>query len=1522
MAKSPGSGAAGKISRAARLFRNQKRLSQAARIADRVAKSVLISPQALGKVLQSDVILKHIETDFPDAYKSLDKGIDLAEDQVTEIYHSLFVNFGEKIAESIKLDSTMRRGGSLQQDTIDRVRRQMLKSTQAMSGTAKPTSPAAESQRKAFSLEDGRASLADSESSPEPTPPKGDSRFTEPGQSLMSGKEASEARTQANEQFERIRMGTRPPRQSGPDRFRGTREGMDPKALEALKTGVDPDEKGLLYEGRYYFRDPETGKLFSQIEDPQPEPSFFEKLLGGLRDPNYKPPAAKELPPPRPESKETFQKLFDAQRRGAAYEVEPGTSRGPDGYTERAFGDTTADRLRLASDGTVGNLQVYDGDNIVEGDLVKLDDSYVFRDKNGRLVEFSQDGQTGREISDSDFEKKVYYNYGAKPPIAVGDADLSLFPAGGQFDDAAFANIAPEIRQFSEIDSVDPDSGIIKESVPDEVVYQNLERLVSGYNDLKRLNPEAARMLLMDQFPEIKSEGARYQAVLRAMNNAADLLSEIEEVRGKGQLNPRSQADGRVGRMRPTPSDAELADANTNIERLNREIADAEIIQKNAEYVKNKVESGQETEGFDADILIDFDLANRLAQIEGNSSNPLSEMAFKFKTSGVSDGSLQIVEEVLADVEDFLSAARKERAVNNMVIIGPEDVSVADEMASGITTDPGTNVEFRGQVIRVVDQPNPANFTSSLDDSISTMPPMIGQLRTSLREAFQERGVKIPPILGTKLEKRSGASRLPSKAVVSDYTMRIEEARKSGNPRLANKLSSELASKYNRPDNVPASEVAAQQGLAAEQGFGRSNKEFLGQEIGLDNPEVAVQFQRLTAEPAPDDLTPKEIAVRNLLKERYGDDAPLTQALESIYTGKTNPELANLRERLAARDADLASREQSPALNPPVIVDPFGRQRMNTKRDRINTLRGRLGEQREDIAAQLSKANKPLIGNIDDAVQQSAGRPAAVLPEGSAGAAGDARFDNLRAAIDDAHASQDVGALTRIRSDLDKQISLSGTNVDADRRQGVIAIRDDLDRKIKELSPEASIIPGKTPEEKRQLRKEKTIEAEERDAVAAQQKDEALSKRQRTEDATDKLMLQQQYFSSFADEGINVDSVMEDPEGLDLFANTAADAEMISRLRESVAPDQIPESMAATLEARGLRLVEPGSKADQLNKKRLADSGRGAARTSPYKIVRMDDGTTYIASNLVLQDADGRLVKETVRVAFPVMTKENVPKVLGEATHFIRVSPQGAEHVGVTYDPNKVAAARRGARLGEQGSVAGTMFDPETMQQSKRSDSARLNDLADVDLSNAPANQMTYEGEPFVYDDDVAGPKKAAREDNIRSFQRKAAESSATRQQNQLNDMDDRVGAQQAIDDFEEVSDVDTPETSEQLMARQARQKGKVNEGLTDVKRKQAAEEMPEIRGSSPGNRIRNLSVALPTAAIAVAAGTGMAPDGTTAYAEEAVPEDINTAQQLAALDAGGTDALSRAERIRRLRGGRSGGLAPAAFGTYQNISP
>ena len=251
----PGKGAARAAGRAARRIRFN---SQAARIADRVARSVLIDPKALGKVLKSDDILKHIETDFPAAYKRMDNGLTLAEDQVTEIYHSIFANFGDEIAKSIGLDATIRHRA----DRAERVRQQMRLSTQELS--AKKTNTAWVAERT--SLEDGgRASLADSESSPEPTPRKGDSRFTEPGQSLMSGEEASDARTRANEQFERIRTGTqRPPRQSGPDRFRGTREGINP---EALKTGADPADEGLRYAGRYYYRDPETGKLFSEVKD-------------------------------------------------------------------------------------------------------------------------------------------------------------------------------------------------------------------------------------------------------------------------------------------------------------------------------------------------------------------------------------------------------------------------------------------------------------------------------------------------------------------------------------------------------------------------------------------------------------------------------------------------------------------------------------------------------------------------------------------------------------------------------------------------------------------------------------------------------------------------------------------------------------------------------------------------------------------------------------------------------------------------------------------------------------------------------------------------------------------------------------------------------------------------------------------------------------------------------------------------------------------------------------------------------
>ena len=56
-------------------------------------------------------------------------------------------------------------------------------------------------------------------------------------------------------------------------------EGINP---EALKTGADPADEGLRYAGRYYYRDPETGKLFSEVEGqprrPESEESFQEAL--------------------------------------------------------------------------------------------------------------------------------------------------------------------------------------------------------------------------------------------------------------------------------------------------------------------------------------------------------------------------------------------------------------------------------------------------------------------------------------------------------------------------------------------------------------------------------------------------------------------------------------------------------------------------------------------------------------------------------------------------------------------------------------------------------------------------------------------------------------------------------------------------------------------------------------------------------------------------------------------------------------------------------------------------------------------------------------------------------------------------------------------------------------------------------------------------------------------------------------------------------------------------------------------
>ena len=292
----------------------------------------------------------------------------------------------------------------------------------------------------------------------------------------------------------------------------------------------------------------------------------------------------------------------------------------------------------------------------------------MFRDEHGRLIEFSEDGQNRREISDSLFEKKVY---SSGSPVAVGEADVSLFPQGGAFDTESFTNILPQIREYAD------------GALPDEVVYQDLERLVNSYNDQKRLNPAQARRLLIDQFPDIEGEGARYQAGLRAMNNASDLLTEIEEVRGSGQLNPRSQADERVGRMRPMPSDAEFADANANIERLNTEIADAEIIKQNAQYVLDKVMEGQEQYGFDYRPEIRFDQRERLAQIEGNENNPLSDLAYRLKNEGVSAGDSETIRAVLTEVDDILSEKKKELAFNKSVFAGPEDVSVSDEMAQG-----------------------------------------------------------------------------------------------------------------------------------------------------------------------------------------------------------------------------------------------------------------------------------------------------------------------------------------------------------------------------------------------------------------------------------------------------------------------------------------------------------------------------------------------------------------------------------------------------------------------------------------------------------------------------------------------------------------------------------------------------------------------------------------------------------------------------------------------------------------------
>jgi len=122
----PSAAAAGRLGKAAgRAAKTIRRNTQAARVADRVAKRIGMSTAALNKVLPNSKILKHIETDFPAVYKAMDTGRTPDIDQSTKIYHSVFVNFGEDIVKALELNPSLKQKGNLKR----KLKRKFLKSS-------------------------------------------------------------------------------------------------------------------------------------------------------------------------------------------------------------------------------------------------------------------------------------------------------------------------------------------------------------------------------------------------------------------------------------------------------------------------------------------------------------------------------------------------------------------------------------------------------------------------------------------------------------------------------------------------------------------------------------------------------------------------------------------------------------------------------------------------------------------------------------------------------------------------------------------------------------------------------------------------------------------------------------------------------------------------------------------------------------------------------------------------------------------------------------------------------------------------------------------------------------------------------------------------------------------------------------------------------------------------------------------------------------------------------------------------
>ena len=1128
---------------------------------------------------------------------------------------------------------------------------------------------------------------------------------------------------------------------------------------------------------------------------------------------------------------------------------------------ERRYGLITGQEGSRVVEGPDG-LGVARGGEQVGGNLYSVDDGnmYIFQDENGALFRFDNPDADPVEMSDLELRRMVYEGGEVKPQ---GQASLAELPLRAVGDPNSIEQLASQLPEF-----LDPTYNTLR--LPDNINLQSLQQLIEQYDLLIEVDPDNALQIIARQF-----DGDTDQAN-RAMRNASQVYDEITEARSRSRLLPRSEEAPITPQRRSPPSDAELQAANERLADNKQKKQDIEIILRNADTLIKADELNQLTD----DMLIEFVESNRLAQIEFDESNPFSDLAYKLKNEGVSAGSIDTIRQVQLEAQPVLYELDKSIARDNLLFSGPDQPTDAEFLsnlspggrrftpdnelirikqrsryggeetsfftraeleetlreldASDLPNAEGTARDIRGQmgnVVTVSDQPNVPGAAAV--PPRSTMPPILGNIKTSIREAFRSRQATPPPMFARVLEDRSKALRgMPTEADIADYNAAKASLLEQNTPdaqRQLRELDQDFLSRFSRDaDPLPPAQVAGEIQRRTLEGTGPATQEVLESELGLKDLSTYDQYQRINPfVDAPADLTPQESLARQAIQDQFGDDEnSFSRAIEAIYVGNKNPELANQRLRVASDIENAEARQQSVASKRPgLIMRLLGRSP-----EKVDRVSGKIGDKITGLKEEAADLNQPVLSVNDGLIERAA-------VSGGSGrvrrAEAPIEGDSL-SPLSKEEATKDIGYDPNDET---------ATQVDAPDR---ISTFEDTDSVVRWNSIGADL-----------------------------------------------------------DNAVPLDPTSS------LYTDTAGQAEILSRLRTGTPLDDLPEDLKEAADSLGLRMEMPGDRSQQLRRLNEQDTPTG------FELYELDDGRVFARAQINLVTPNGARSPKKLTVGVPVYTKETRPAGLGKQVVY-EVSPRGEAPRRMVRDGDKREAARY------EEVFQGTPFSPGFMDTSGGKVKGQTS-TTDRIRAGQKSKKVVADSDPAT----GAGSNEIDIEDTLTLEERAAA---------QDPEMIESLRTDKELDTSSPVVEVESKKRmpSDEYMNEQsktiARQAGEQGESIPEHRRDRdfdysdTDEAPPRPRKVTSTDRIRTAARKglLPAVGAGIVLGTqtGMAPEGMSAYNEELMPEDINNAQQLAALGAGGTDALSRAERIRRLRGGRSGRLGPAAFGTYQNISP